>query len=424
MHRRTFFFCFVLFFLGHLGTAQRGAPADIGYLEGRILSLQSRSPADPSASRTARVALKGGQVVDATLPQPLPGNPPDSMPDFRVGDRVELYFSPGPGGSRQYVVSDWVRRGALLWLAGILLLVAALVGRGKGLRAVLATGLSLAIVVGFVVPAILAGHSPILVSLVGVGGILILAVYFVHGLSWSTTAALFGTLAAVLVTMLFGVVFTEVAHLTGFGSEEAMFIQADASQVNLKGLLLAGLLVGALGALTDVTIVQASLVREFAYVDPSLGLWELYGRGMRVGRDHIGSLVNTLVLAYTGAALPLLILLTLNDFGLARSFNIELVASEVVHTLVGSIGLILAVPVTTLVAALLFQGDRLPMREGELTLGHGHGAADQAAARLWQKKRQAEVLASLTPDQASEVLLRRYERGVRGAGRSPTKDRE
>jgi len=199
-----------------------------------------------------------------------------------------------------------------------------------------------------------------------------LAIYFVHGLNWSTTAALVGTSMAVVITMALGVLFSSLSHLTGFGTEDAIMINAAAGQINLKGLLLAGLLVGALGALTDITIVQASVVRELAHVNPEFSIGELYRRGMNVGLDHVGSLVNTLVLAYTGAALPLLILLTLSDFSLARALNLELVAAEIVHTLVGSIGLILGVPITTYLAALLFRGDQLPMGPGELDYTHPH----------------------------------------------------
>ena len=193
-----------------------------------------------------------------------------------------------------------------------------------------------------------------------------------HGLNWSTTAALVGTFMAVVITMALGVLFSNLSHLTGFGTEDAIMINAAAGQINLKGLLLAGLLVGALEALTDITIVQASVVRELAHVNPEFSIGELYRRGMNVGLDHVGSLVNTLVLAYTGAALPLLILLTLSDFSLARALNLELVAAEIVHTLVGSIGLILGVPITTYLAALLFRGDQLPMGPGELDYTHPH----------------------------------------------------
>lgn len=283
---------------------------------------------------------------------------------------MELYFSNAPDGQRQYVVSDWVRRPALLRLVALFLVVSVVVARLKGLRAFIATGTSLVIIVSFIVPRILAGWSPITVSLLGVGGILTLAIYFVYGLNWSTTAALVDTFMAVVITMALGVLFSNLSHLTGSGTEDAIMINTAAGQINLKGLLLAGLLVGALGALTYITIVQTSVVRELAHVNPEFSIGELYRRGMNVGLDHVGSLVNTLVLAYTGAALPLLILLTLSDFSLARALNLELAAAEIVHTLVGSIGLILGVPITTYLAALLFRGDRLPMRPGELDHTH------------------------------------------------------
>ena len=335
-----------------------------GYVEGKILSIEDNA---------ATVRLRGGEQVEAELAMPLPDDAGGlTIPEFEVGQTVELYYSPAASGGRDYVVADWVRRPALLYLTALFLLVSVLVARYKGLRAFVSTGASLAIVMVFIVPRILAGWNPMLVSLLGVGGILILAIYFVHGLNWSTTAALIGTYVAIVVTMLLGIAFTEWAHLTGLGSEEAMMINIGASQVNPKGLLLAGLLIGALGALTDITIVQASVIRELAHVNPNFSTLELYKRGMNVGNDHVGSLVNTLVLAYTGAALPLFLLLSLNDFSLARALNIELVATEVVHTLVGSIGLVLAVPLSTFVAALMFKGDKLPMVKGELDHGHHH----------------------------------------------------
>ncbi|MDF1522773.1 MAG: YibE/F family protein [Trueperaceae bacterium] len=344
-----------------------GSDREIGYAEGRIVELVTRStPPDG-----ALVRLPDGRVVAADLPFPDPDSTFDT-PAYRVGERVELYFAPGIQGGRRYVVSDWVRRPALGWLLALFTLASFLVAGLKGLRAVAATAVSLWIVIAFIVPRILAGWDPVLVSLLGVGGILLLAIYFVHGVSWSTTAALAGTYAAVGVTMLLGIVFSDGARLTGLGTEDAIYLLSAAPQIALRGLLLAGLLIGALGALTDITIVQASVVRELAHTDPTLGLGELYRRGMNVGRDHVGSLVNTLVLAYTGSGLALLILLEVNDVSLARALNLELVASEVVHTLVGSIGLILAVPITTLLAAWWFRGDRLPIAPGELQHAHHH----------------------------------------------------
>lgn len=355
---------------GDRGSADRreSSGLDIGYVEGTIRIIGTDAD---GTQRSASVQLGDGSVVDAVLPGADPYAPAD-VPAFEEGQRVEIYFAPTPGGGREYVVSDWIRRPALLWLVAAFLVVSVVVARFKGFRAFVATGASLAIIVRFVVPQITSGADPIVTSLLGVGGILILAIYFVHGVTWSTTAALIGTFVAALATMVLGIVFSDAAHLTGLGSEDAAMIAASAPQVALRGLMLAGLMIGALGALTDITIVQAAVVREMAHLDPALRVRDLYGRGMNVGLDHVGSLVNTLVLAYTGAALPLLVLLGQAEIGFARAVNLEIIAAEVVHTLVGSIGLILAVPVTTAIAAFMFRGDRLPLAKGELDHAHAH----------------------------------------------------
>ena len=349
-----------------LGQEMGGTQEGIGYVEGRIEAIDRGPFGD-----VARIRLSDGRTIDATLPPPDPDERFRTEP-YRSGERVEVYYSPDPDGEREYVVSDWVRRPALLILLGIFTLAAVAVAGLKGLRAVLATAASLLIVVSVVVPRIIAGADPVLTSLFGVGGILILAIYFVHGVNWSTTAALVGTFGAVAVTMGIALTFADAARLTGLGSEDAIFLLTAAPQIALRGLLLAGVLIGALGALTDITIVQASVVRELAHTDPSLGMRELYRRGMNVGKDHVGSLVNTLVLAYAGAGLSLFVLLDVGEILPARAFNIELVATEVVHTLSGSIGLILAVPITTALAAWWFRGNRLALRPGELDHAHHH----------------------------------------------------
>lgn len=342
--------------------AQQG---EFGYLEGRIVRLSDDGT-------RAWVRLADGQEVEAAIGVVLPEEPGASLPPFAAGQRVELYYTLSPAGTVSYVISDWVRRPALMGFIALFLLVAIAVARLKGLRGFIATAVGLAIIIGFIVPRIVAGDNPVLISLIGVGGMLVVAIYFVQGFNWSTTAALLGTYAAACLTLLLGIGFSELAVLTGFGSDEAVMVSVGAAQVNLRGLLLAGLMIGALGALTDITIVQASVVRELAYVNRQLGLWQLYRRGMAVGSDHVGSLVNTLVLAYTGAALPLFLLIYLSAFSLSSALNLEIVAAEVVHTLVGSIGLILAVPLTTFIAAVLFRGDRLPLRRGELEAASHH----------------------------------------------------
>ena len=366
---------------------------EAGYIEGTILAIDND---------VAQVRLENSQEVSAQLLwYDEFGDYP--LPSFQVGQQVELYYTRYPDGSSYYEIIDWVRRPVLYWLAALFVLVTVITAKLRGLRAIVATALSLFIIVRFVVPGILAGDSPSMVALLGAGGILIAAIFFVHGVSWSTLAALLGTAAAVVLTLLLGVMFIEASFLTGFGSSEAMLIYTLSRGMDLQGLVLAGLVVGALGALTDVTVVQASVVRELAYINPAFGLRDLYQRGMNVGREHVGTLVNTLVLAYTGAALPLLLLLHLNEFALARALNMELVATQIVHTLVGSVGLIAAVPLTTLIAALLFRGDALPVSAQELRRNHSHALGQGAFLRM----RQLEMLSSVSYEEAKAELLRR-----------------
>ena len=211
---RRIWWIWVLFVFGTLALAQFGtlalaqdvtppdAPIDevTGYLEGRIIALDAETDqATVEVDGSPINALLGTLEIDAQ----------GEMPGFQVGDRVELYYAPNPEGIREYVVIDWVRRPALAWLAALFLAVSVAVARLKGLRAFVATGCSLLIVMWFIIPQILQGQNPVWVSLVGVGGMLILAIYFVHGLSWSTTAALLGTFAAVLFTMALGLLFSE-----------------------------------------------------------------------------------------------------------------------------------------------------------------------------------------------------------------------
>lgn len=386
------FLSFVLVTFIPFALTQTLDPPPIAYLEGRIIMLGEDS--------TASIKLRNGNIITAFVPsyEAMPG-----APSFKVGQVVEIAAVPD-GESTYYEVLEWVRRPILAWLLGLFVLVTLSVARLKGLRAILATGLSLVIVIAFIVPQILAGHSPVMVSLLGAGGILLLAIYFVHGFNWSTSAALLGTLVTVALTLGLGVLFIDLSHLTGFGSEEALYFNIAAEQINLRGLILAGLVIGSLGALTDTSVVQASLVRELSHVNPTLGSLELYKRGMSVGRDHIGSLVNTLVFAYAGAALPMLLMLLVNKFSLSHALNMELIATEIVHTLVGSIGLVWAVPLTTLIASWLFKGDKLALRQNE----HHHAGFSKRDEQLaFQRSRQLEIVTPISPEEALEQLRKR-----------------
>ena len=190
-------------------------------------------------------------------------------------------------------------------------------------------------------------------AVTGALAIALVTIPLAHGLGAKSMAALLGTAASLLLTAVLAVLFTELTHLTGLSSEEAIFLQLGQADLSLEGLLLAGIVIGALGVLDDVTISQASTVLALRRANPALGFGELFGRALQVGRDHVSATVNTLVLAYVGASLPALLLFSAADLGVAEVVNFEIVAKEIVATLVGSIGLVAAVPITTALAALL-----------------------------------------------------------------------
>lgn len=293
---------------------------------------------------------ESGRVVD------LEDVPLSAFPPFAVGDRLELERSGVAGSSMEFYIRDFRRLPALGWLLGVFVLAVLAVGRWHGLRALAGLGFSLATVVGFVVPAVLAGRSPALVALVASCAVMVVTLYLTHGFNEQTTAAVVGTTAALALTVGVGVWAIEGARITGFASENAMMAGFAVNGLNLRGLVLAGLIISALGVLDDVTVSQSSTVFALRDAAPDLGVRELFIRAMRVGRDHISSVVNTLFLAYTGASLALLVLFTSSAIPAGDVVNSEVVAEELVKILVGSVGLIAAVPLTTLLAAVVAAG--------------------------------------------------------------------
>lgn len=275
----------------------------------------------------------------------------DSTPAFEIGDRVFLARIPDAQPGFEYQFSD---RNRIPLLAAVGLLFAAAVvalGRSRGVAALIGLALSVVLLVGYVVPAIAAGSSPVVVSLVGAGSVALLALYLAHGFTDLTHVAFIGTAAALVVTFGISVLVVEAARFSGFATEESLYLAA-AGGVDIRGLLLAGIVLGTLGALDDVTVTQASAVWELRRT--SSGTWQEIARpALRIGRDHIASTVNTLLLAYAGASLPLLLLFSASGITWLEVSNSEIVAVEIVRTLVGSVGLVLAVPVTTYLAALV-----------------------------------------------------------------------
>jgi uncharacterized membrane protein len=272
-------------------------------------------------------------------------------PDLRPGDQVvlERLLTEVPG--MPYALYDRDRADPLVWLALVFALLVVLLGRLRGFAALVGLVLSLSLLLWFVLPAILEGRSPTTVACVGAGAIAYLVIYLAHGFTTRTTVAVLGTVAGVAVAALLSVVWVPLAELTGLVTETSYVIQATGIQIDPSGLLLAGIVIGALGAIDDVSVTQASAVWELREADPDSDGRGLFRAGMRVGRDHVGSIVNTLALAYVGASLPLLIVFRLSDLPFERVVGSEIVATEIVRALVGSIGLVASMPVTTWLAA-------------------------------------------------------------------------
>lgn len=263
------------------------------------------------------------------------------------------------------------RRSTPMWILAVAFLVLVLaLGRRVGALSLLGLAIGLAVVVAFVVPAILRGEPPFWVGLVGAFAVMFATIVVVYGVGAKALASLLGTAAALVLTAALAVVFTEAAHLTGTASEDATLLNGAGGEVlSLQGLVLCGMVIGALGVLNDVTVSQASTVLALRRADPAQGVRALYRGGMEVGRDHLGATVNTLAFAYAGASLPLLLIFESQDITAGDALGRETVATEVVAALVGSLGLVAAVPLTTLLAALL--AARLP-REALPAGEHAH----------------------------------------------------
>lgn len=298
--------------------------------------------------------------------------PAESLPAAQVGERMRvMYTAQALAGGTPYVFVDYDRQlpvGALA--VAYLVLVVAVAGL-KGLRAVLGLVLATGVLLRFMIPALLALHPPLLVTLVGSVAMMLLAVYVAHGVSVRTTTALLGTLAGVVITVVLALWGVDAANLTGAVGEEALTLTAIVPGLSLTSLLTCGMVIAGLGVLNDVTITQASAVWELHAANPTLSRARLLTGGMRIGRDHIASTVYTLAFAYAGTALPLILAAALIDRSVVDTLLSGEIAEEIVRTLVSSIGLVLAIPATTAIAAALCA----PARHEAAVVGSQAGSA-------------------------------------------------
>jgi uncharacterized membrane protein len=281
------------------------------------------------------------------------------------GDELQLArYRTEPGSPPAYAYVDFTRSGTLVWLAVAFAVLVVAVARFRGLAALVGLVLSFGVLIKFTLPALLSGENPLAVALVSSAAIMFVVLYLAHGVSIRTTTALIGTLFGLGASAALGTWAVSAAHLTGVGSEDDLMLTSVAGQVRLSGLLLAGIVVASLGILNDVTVTQASAVWELRALDPTASPRRLFAGAMRIGRDHIASTVYTIVFAYAGAALPVLMLINLSNRPVAKILTGEALGEEIVRTLVGSIGLVLSVPLTTAVGVALVRFARGNERAG------------------------------------------------------------
>lgn len=332
--------------------AEQALPPGTTYPDGRVASVETVEcgvEGQPATCATAVVeVLDGegeGEYVQVQLDEVVIAN------GVQEGDVLVLTRDAGAEGAAAYGFYDYARDLPMITLAVAFAVVVGLVARLRGLAALLGLAFAFTVLLQFILPGLLGDSSPVLVTLVGSAAIMFVVLYLAHGFSARTTTALVGTLFGLTLVAVMGAVAVATARLTGITSEEAVTLQGYDPTLDFSGLVLAGVVVAGLGVLNDVTITQASAIWQLHEVDPAMTWRELYARGMAVGRDHIASTVYTIVFAYTGAALPLLLLFELYS----QPWNVVLTSSafaeEVIRTMVGAIALVLAVPVTTAAGA-------------------------------------------------------------------------
>ena len=291
-----------------------------------------------------------------------------------VGDKIFVNRLLSIDGTEYYIFKDVERRGPLLFLIAIFIGLVVWLSGMQGVRAVLSLALSIGAIIFLLIPALLAGYSPALASLVIAGLILSVTLFLPHGFKPRVFITFLGTFGAVFATCIIAWVWVTWMRFTGFGDDSSVYLNfATGGTLDLTGLLLGGIIIGLLGVLDDVSITQASVVQELKAANPKFGFKDLYRRALRVGRDHVGSLVNTLALAYVGTSLPLLLLYSYSESPISILINQEILAAEILRIIVGSIGLVLAVPFTTAMAAWYFK-DKYVDPNDDMGHSHSHGA--------------------------------------------------
>ncbi|MDY5403040.1 MAG: YibE/F family protein [Trueperella sp.] len=310
-------------------------------------TVTSIGQADELGQYQVRMSVDGVEVP-VHVPFEIVGNGLD------VGDTIKALFSPGSAeGGSPYIFVDFVRDVPLGALVALYVIVVVAVARWKGFAALLGLSASLAVVGAFMLPALMVGTAPLAVIAVGASAMMFASIYFAHGVSIRTTTAVIGTFAGLLITGVLAAASVTANNLTGTLSDDAISLAGQLTYLNMSDILLCGIILAGLGALNDVTITQVSTVWELQAANEAASRTKVFRQAMVIGRDHIASTVYTLAFAYVGTSLPLLMSAALVDRGVLDLFTVGQIAEEIVRTLVASIGLVLAIPMTTAIATVL-----------------------------------------------------------------------
>ncbi|MET1053196.1 MAG: YibE/F family protein, partial [Mycetocola sp.] len=390
--------------VGNPYSAAEGVSFEVGNVERTSVATCLYPSSEATAEQqclTAHVAPDGGgTVADVEIPPEV-----IRETDVNVGDRIRFLDlgAAGQAAVAQYSFIDFVRTVPMALLAAIYAAVVVVVARWRGFRALLGLAGAYVVVAQFILPGLVEGKPALLLGLVGSSVIMIGVLYFAHGFSARTSTALLGTIFGLVTTALIASWATGAAHLTGLNDDADYTLSYASGSISLSAILLCGLIISGLGVLNDVTITQSSAVWEMHELAPESSARRLFAGAMRVGRDHIASTVYTIVFAYAGAALPLLILLSLQERPIVETITSGELAEEIVRTLVGSIGLVLAIPVTTFIAVLVVKavGSRGSRPEP------GDGRATEVDADPVEDPIGSIALAAETDDEAPRTRRQR-----------------
>jgi len=363
-----------------LAFAQEQRTPKTEYFKAKVTELISNKnnsdPNDPAYDQTiqkVRIVITNGSEKGMGQDVTYYPKSADPQQQLKVGEIVYV-TKVDDGDNIYYGVSERYRLTALWWLAILFVILVTAIGRYKGFGSLLGLGFSFLVIAKFIVPQILAGKDPVIICLIGSVAIAVVAIYIAHGFRLRTSLAVLSTIITIAIALGLDYLIIHWLKLFGAGSEEAIYAQfLQTGTINLRGLLLGGIIIGVLGVLDDITTAQAAVVDELRRANPLLTFKELYERGMSVGKEHIASLINTLVLAYVGASFPLVLLFQQFEQPFSYIVNSELVAEEIARTLIGSSALIIAVPLTTALTAYIMKKRPLSALGKAAEHSHSHG---------------------------------------------------